>query len=190
VKRWFTKEALPPEEIERQCPYPIVVSDALDQSKILLSYADEDDRWVTEWMSSIGFTASDVFVEPPSFGSRLAYAEEPKFAQTTSAKYVEHVVLQQTELSAGVYRVGWSFEWWGSNTSTDFMARILLDGQTISQHRRRPINSSSTTRDTVSGFHHAVLSQGDHTLSLEFCTSDNRRAVGIENARLECWRVG
>lgn len=190
MKRWFTKEALPPEEIERQCPYEVVVADALDQSKILLSYAEEDDAWVIEWMSSIGFTASAVFVEPPSFGASSAYAEQLDFTQTTSAAFLEHLACDVADLAAGTYRIGWSFEWWGSNTASDFIARVMLDGTEISRHRRRPVNSSLTTRDTVSGFHHAALARGNHSITIEFCTSDSKRAVGIQNARLECWRVG
>lgn len=190
MKRWFTKQALPPEEIERQCPYSIDVLDTLDESKVLCSYAEEDDAWIIEWMSTIGFAASAVFVEPASFGASSVYAESLPFAQTTSAAFIEHLACDVPDLAAGSYRIGWSFEWWGSNTATDFIAQVLLDGSVISTHRRRPVSSAATTRDTVSGFHHAELARGNHSITLEYRTSDGKRVVGIENARIECWRVG
>jgi hypothetical protein len=54
----------------------------------------------------------------------------------------------------------------------------------------RVASASLDTKQIASGFKHITLTAGDHLISLEFATADSRRSVGMENARLEFYRVG
>lgn len=124
-------------------------------------------------------------------------AEEAVSTMTGPGNYLEKLSLTTCTLSAGKYRIGWSYSWNIDSTANDFMARIQIDDtNTIMNHQEEPTDSSgqfSTTgtdqKHTSSGF---VIQDLVGQIKVDLDWTHNGppgTEASIWDARIEIWRV-
>jgi len=123
------------------------------------------------------------------FGSEFAHNESLAQSTATGTTWVEKVRLDVTNIVAGTYRVGWSFEWGHSSAAADFRGRVQVDDSTILLAQQSEPKDTGTDQHYPSGgFGNITLTSGDHHVDLDFSSSSTNTAR-IWNARLEFWRV-
>ena len=127
------------------------------------------------------------------FGSEYDYAASEGESSTTSNTYQQKLRLTTGSVSAGDYRIGWSFEYTSTTDKLDCGFKVEVDDTTV-------INEISPSPQkkyadgvlyNISGFKDLSLSNASHTIDLDYIAR-----VGIEigttyirRARLEIWRV-
>jgi len=114
------------------------------------------------------------------------YAESENESGSSSSSFVQKVRLSVSDLAAGVYRIGWSFEYSGGSNNKDTAYRVQIDDTTtICEHEPR-INKRDEWR-SAAGFKYASLSSGNHYIDLDYRKVDT--SAHIRRARLEIWRI-
>jgi len=129
-----------------------------------------------------------------TFGSEYDYAESEGESSTTSTSWQQKIRLSVTGITAGTYRIGWSYEWSLSNhekSGSSFNVDIdegVSEIHQVEMGVEKNAKYSDGSFYVSSGFGHEPLSSGSHTIDLNFkalsgCTNYVRKA------RLEIWRV-
>lgn len=130
--------------------------------------------------------------------------EASSLGVTTSnaTSFIEKLKLTTGFVPAGKYRVGFSYAWNHNDNRNDFLAQVVVDDVTvISNQREEPNDSNGTFGSTgsdqkhlESGFAYVTLTDGTHTVDIDFATSS--AGIGfagivssIWDARIELWRV-
>lgn len=113
------------------------------------------------------------------------YAESILLSTTTSSDWQTKVTLTLNAVMNRTYIVEWSWEWFYTNTSRQFQGRVFLDNTTIVGSCIDTTNSKLTTnRKQTSGRALISLTQGTHTFTIDWKSSDKSDTAGIANARL------
>jgi len=112
---------------------------------------------------------------------------------TTSTFPVQKVRLTTSSLSAGTYRIGWSFEYGRDGSlfgSTAFNGRVQLD-DTIDLASYSPLHNGAAAGNfySASGFDYRTLTAGVHTVDIDFWGSTTGNTSRIRNARIEILRT-
>lgn len=95
-----------------------------------------------------------------------------------------------TDVPEGKYRIGWYYEYGGSNISSDFHGRVRIDDTTdIMEHRQEPKEAGDDQSSLACGFAYPDLTSGNHNIDIEYWSESASATVYIKNARLEIWRV-
>ena len=86
------------------------------------------------------------------------------------------------------------YQWYFTNISDDFVGRVVLDlgeaGENqIITHRQEPKDAGTDQRYTLNFFRDKVLTEGKHSLTLQWRSGDGSSTAGIRNARLEIYEV-
>ena len=124
------------------------------------------------------------------FGSQSKFSESIGLSSTTSTGWIQKVRLTTADVPAGTYRISTFYNWSHNSVSTEFQARIQIDDSvTIYEHNEEPGASSTDAYWDASGFHWVSLSDGTHTIDLDFRSDNNGDTASIRNARLEFWRI-
>ncbi len=118
------------------------------------------------------------------------YAVSKSSVNTTSTTFQNKVTLTTTSLDSGLYRIGWHFYWQLSSTSTNYKARVLLNGSTtLMSIQIQPQSASTTLRHPICGFYITPSNiSGSQTITLDYGVVTTGTAY-IQAARLEIWRV-
>jgi len=152
----------------------------------------EIDRWKIE-MARVGskvqvdLGSGDLVITEQSDYSATASSDVA--STTTSTAYQRKLRLTTENISAGVYRVGWSYDWGMAKTSYSFLSRIRVNSTTdISNHSEKP-KDATTDVSHIGGFAYVTLAVGSHTIDIDYCTSNAGGAAKIQNARLEIWKT-
>ena len=119
------------------------------------------------------------------------YHEDLTEKSTTSNSYVTYTTMTTSSLDAGDYRIGWVYDWKGSNSNRDFLACIEVDDVEISCHREEPSQGSEaeSQRHVNSGFRKITLTSGVHTIKLRYARESSPASSTIYEAHLELMRV-
>lgn len=117
------------------------------------------------------------------FGKNAASAASEPDSTTGSGAYVTKVQLSLTNIPAGTYRIGWTYEHNSSQNNTVSKARVVYDST-------NEISSSETSNVLVrrGGFFYVTLTAGNHTVSIQHKVDAGNGNSIIRRARLEFWR--
>ena len=89
---------------------------------------------------------------------------------------------------AGLYRIGWYYEWGSSATNQDILIQIDLDSGTIlGDHKQMPQQGAISQKHMNAGLAYVTLTDGAHTVAMEWGVSGGTGQ--IHQARLEIVRV-
>ena len=111
-------------------------------------------------------------------------------SSTTSTEYQTKLTLNANGLSAGIYRIGYNYEWNHYHPGSNYIGRIQIDNDTvISSQVEKPKNGNSDEWGIFSGFCYVELTAGDHFIDIDYATNQCGKASKIRRARLEIWRV-
>lgn len=130
----------------------------------------------------------------PKFGAWWKAKGSSGLSTTTSSTYQTKVTLNTPWLNAGTYRITMVYQWYYTNSTTDFVGRVVLDEGTpdenqIITHLQEPKDAGTDQRNTVDFFREKVLTEGKHTLKLQWKSGNGSATAGIRRARLEIYEV-
>jgi hypothetical protein len=125
---------------------------------------------------------------PIVYGSNYHIVEDETISITTATEFQQKLRLSISDLEAGTYRVGWSFECLGSNKG-QFLAQVQVDDTTTLYSTDEELRPSAGWR-SASGFGKIALTSGDHFIDLDYCTSLTIGVSKIRRARLELMGIG
>ena len=127
----------------------------------------------TEWQAPVVYEASDEEV-----------------SSTSSTSYQQKTRLTVDDVVAGKYRIGWSFEWAYSSSSSEFILRVQLnDTKDLANCTTRAVPANSSKFTCSSGFCYETLLQGTNYIDVDWCSSQNKKTSSIRKVRLDMWRV-
>ena len=159
--------------------------------------ADKCDVWFDTDLSTEDKTILDTVVAnhsgeplppPVEFGSNYIIVEDASTTMTTATEFQQKLRLDATDLKAGIYRIGYSYECMGSNQG-QFMARVQIDDTTVIYEVDEELRPSLGWRP-CSGFGKIALSEGNHFIDLDYCTTQSNGVSRIRRARLELMGIG
>lgn len=132
-------------------------------------------------------------VKPPRFGMDFAEESTSGLLQVTGNQFTTYAVLNFTVSlnENNKYRINTNFTWNHNNTSTDIRVRLLLDGAQIGEEFRvEPKDSNADQRLSDNILRYVSnLSQGNHSISLQFRPSSSSRISRMYQSTIEVWRV-
>ncbi len=123
------------------------------------------------------------------FGTEFGFFQSIPVASTTSDTFQTKLSGATASLPAGLYRIAVSYGWNLDSTTTDFEARLLLDGISGMTHRQEPSDSGTDQQRYVARVLYLNLSAGTHTLNLEYRATQAGDTASIWDAVIEYWRV-
>jgi len=130
----------------------------------------------------------------PKFGAWYKAKGSSGLSTTTSSDWQDKITLNTPWLDAGTYRVAVVYQWYYTNITTDFEARVVLDlGESgenqIFIHRQEPKDAGTDQRLTLDYFREKILTEGKHSFTLQWKSGNESATAGIRNARLEVYEV-
>jgi len=140
-----------------------------------------------------GFQAS-ASAESVLFGLQFHFAIEAAEQQTISTSYVQALSLTVSGtygggIEAGIYRIGWNFNWTQDKLNREFLARVQLDDtETLFEVVISPYVDVAYFA-SITGFFYSTIASGTHYIDLDFATSNISATSRIKNIRLEFWRA-
>ena len=124
-----------------------------------------------------------------AFGDFSIFAQD--LAQSTNAttSFVQKLRLTTPAVTAGDYRIGWSFTWGNGSASSSTIVKIEEDDTTsLWQMQTEPKDAGTDQQIPGDGFAQRTLTAGIHTFDMDFTTTAGG-AGQIAQARLEFWGV-
>lgn len=124
------------------------------------------------------------------FGTFQTYAESLALSTIASTTPTQKLRLTTPDIPAGVYRIAWSYKWFMTDGANSFVGRLQLDDTTnLMDHRQEPQDTATTQRQPEAGFAHVNLTAGVHTFDIDYNRSGGLGTAGIEQCRMEFWRI-
>lgn len=124
-----------------------------------------------------------------NFGNGFYYKEDLTQSSTNSKTFVEKLSANLSELSAGIYRIGWYFEWDISSEKSLFFARIQMNDTTEIGSLAATAASASPSWSMSSGFYYTTISDGLLQVDIDFRSEVKNKTAYIRNTRIEIWGV-
>lgn len=122
------------------------------------------------------------------FGLEFNYAEDNTVSSTTSTTYVQKLRLSLISIPAGTYFILWSFEWRYDGSNDDFFAQVEIDDTTqIMEMEVEPVYTGNW--HPASGHRVIDLTAGNHTIDIDYRTTDSGKTAYIDRARITVFRV-
>jgi len=131
----------------------------------------------------------------------MYYEEKTTSEATTAEEFQQYLKFTTPELSAGVYRIGFTFICRVDSTAKDMMVRAQVDdsidlinpGDAIHPYMRvEYADAESDQRNMHSGFRHVTLGAGVHEVDIDFCLGPGigGKTAYMYFAGIEVWKVG
>lgn len=118
------------------------------------------------------------------------YVESTNESTTTSVNYIKKLSLVVSNISAGIYRVFWSFVYSQSSSSAEFKSRVQVDDtDTIWEIAARNVGNEAGKNYPASGVKYINLSAGDHFIDIDFASSSSSKISRISLAKIELRRI-
>ena len=127
------------------------------------------------------------------FGQDYQYNSDTGSDWTNSENYQEKLSLETSVIPAGLYMIGWSYEFRQVVITAEWFGRVALDGgdtfaKMLSEVSIKNIDGASFY--PCGGFAEWEFdSTTDHEIIIEYCTGTGGTAF-IRNAMLEIFRIG
>jgi hypothetical protein len=112
-------------------------------------------------------------------------AESNNNSSTSSTSYSEKVTLSLDNIEGGNYIVFWAASVSSSDSGTRVKTRVQRNNsETLGETDWHPDTSQNEGYGPISGFAKITLGAGDHYFDLDYCSSQNDKAVSIRRASL------
>lgn len=122
------------------------------------------------------------------FGSYYHYLEDLTPSSTTSTSFITKATLSTEVLPKGHYRFGIYYEWSMSGTAAQFSSRVMLNNSTqLSTYSSFALISNNNY--SRSYFLDLDLTQGLHTIDIDWKTTGILVMATIQNVRMELYRT-
>lgn len=124
-----------------------------------------------------------------AFGDFSTFTED--LTQSTSAitGFTQKLRLTTPAVTAGDYRIGWSFTWGNDSAANSTRVKIEEDDITsLWEMYTEPKDGGADQKIPADGLAQRTLTAGIHTFDMDFATTAGGTAR-IEQARLEFWSV-
>lgn len=122
------------------------------------------------------------------FGNPAEYVENKSPASSSVGIFAQYLRLTTPDLLAGLYRIGWVFQYEASAASTLGEYRLEVD-DSINVDQETLTIASAGERKTYSNFSFENLGAGIHNIDLDFRRFSGAGAFTIDDAKIELWRV-
>lgn len=145
------------------------------------------DIVATTVQNAITEQASKGFGKDYSFSIRTTQLDVSGGAFQT---YLTHNFNVSDDSGVNEYRANFNFHWNHKSTANDIRVQYVLDGGVISEMRIEPKDSGDNQR--IPGTYIDILSnlsQGAHTLEIQFRPATASRVSGMFRATIDTWRV-
>lgn len=133
------------------------------------------------------------FAAGADFENTFNFTEAESLAETgtTSVTYTQKLRLTTPTLPAGDYLIQWSWEYSHQSTTESVDSRIQIDDTTtLGEYAGAPnISFAQGGYYPAGGFAKATLTQGVHTVDVDYKSSVNNKTAYIKNVRLAIWKV-
>jgi hypothetical protein len=118
-------------------------------------------------------------------------AEDDTLSATTSTDWQQKLRLTtDSGFKAGKYRIAFQCSWYGTNLSSQWRGQIEIDDATQVIYREiEPNDTSTSLRNTASGFAIVDLTAGQHTVDLDYSRIGSAGTFAIDEARITIERV-
>lgn len=120
--------------------------------------------------------------------SYFHHAQELDYTSTNCYERWKTKLEMSVEVPIGTYRIGFFFNWLCTSTSRDFQSRITVDDDVLYSQSTEPKDYHN--ENIESGFRYTDLTEGTHTIVLEFKPSRSGATIYLWNSELEFWKVG
>lgn len=88
------------------------------------------------------------------------------------------------------YRINCNFAWGHNSAANDIRVQVLLDGVLLKELRMEPKDAGTDQRIFSDILNYAEnLSQGSHTITLQYRPASQNRVSRMYNSEIEVWRV-
>ena len=126
-----------------------------------------------------------------AFGDFLKIEESPGTSTNSTLNFQEKLRLTTDSIDAGNYRIGFSWLYGHSSTTSDVEVQVEEDDTTeIYRMRVEPKDGASDIRSPAAGFRRRTLTAGVHTFDIDFrSTTGGGNTARITDAYLEFWKV-
>jgi len=132
----------------------------------------------------------------PDAFERYQYVRSAAVSSTNSTGWQRKLNLNGFELPLGTYRIGWAYRYNNTSNNTDFLGRLLMNGEELFRHAQTPNEQSRTflkdglgQYQHVSGFDVIENLSGTVDFDLEYATGDRKHTASIWKAVLELRRI-
>jgi len=166
--------------------------DDLNQS--LRSLVDANDIAVRSWAGdqfAVLQSSVDNLQSPsaPNAFYQYQYVRSDTLTATNNESYQRYLNLLGWQLTAGEYRIAWTYEYDKPSSKTTAQFKILANHAVIHRHSDDEIVSrGSTVTVCISGFDVLSLS-GTVDFDLMWATTDKRYPTYLRKAVMEIWRI-
>lgn len=134
-----------------------------------------------------GGAQAEVYIEP-DFGAWYGWNNSDAESNTNSTSWVNKTTYTSPSVPTGNYRVGYQFEWRRNSASNDFKARIQLDSTTTIMEMNEEAKDTNSWHH-VGGFVIVNLTNGVHTIDIDFSGETTGNTSYIRRARIEFWMI-
>jgi len=121
------------------------------------------------------------------------YIERTSSLSTSGGSFTVYSTLNfnvSDNSGTNTYRLNADFLWGHDSASNDIRVRVALDGSPVKEVRIEPKDRGGDQRFQNNILIYATnLSNGSHTLELEFRPANASRASTLYESIIECWRV-
>lgn len=128
----------------------------------------------------------------PYIGSQRAYLAKTTQQNTTSTTFQEYMTMNVSN-NNGVtakHELLLNFVWGYGSASSDFRARLVVDGQPFGEEfRMEPKDPGTNQRNYNSFFTELDLAPGPHTITLEFAAESGGTEARMYSAKMRSMRV-
>lgn len=121
------------------------------------------------------------------FGTEHQEEESDGTSSTTSTSFQNKLTLTTPSVPAGLYRVGFFYEWNGSHGGYDVRVEVRHESTVLAYNTKAPEDSDAY--ESVGGYKYVNLSGGVEDFHIKYRTQNSSGTARIRRARLELWRV-
>ena len=155
------------------------VQDVAPSDDDVLTWNDTESRWEPAAPTGGGGGV---------FGEGFTEASSEGESSSTTLAWIEKLSMTTPTVSAGKYRIGWSYEFQTTSSSMTGKVRIQQDDTTeVCDVEFRVTPDSGWIGQA--GFKYLTLGSGSYTFDMDFAPVNGGKAMQLRRARLEFWRV-
>jgi len=177
-------------------PQMHVVADSAARQGLTVQEGDEAKQIIdgTHWI----YDGSAWHQYPrPIFGDGFSFVNEYDVTTNNTLLWESKATLVFSMVAGHTVRWGWTYMWNYNTTTSDFHARILVNGSEYLYHQQEPKDSAggfgatgTNQKTPASGFDYfTATSTGPATVEIQYRSTSSGVAASIWECRIEQWRV-
>lgn len=168
---------------------PNAISNIPTNGYVVFPNSEDNGNWYSkDWKGNV----APIGALNAVMGSQRSFGRKQSQQNSTSKSFSEYLSINiNNNINQTVkHEIFASFVWGYASASSDFRARLLLNGQQIGdEFRVEPKDSGTDQRNYESFMDEIILEPGNNVLSLEFASSANGTQSRMYSAKLRSMRV-